>query len=133
MTQYERTIKYFKQSAEKNLKTAEYLFKGRRYDACLFFCHLALEKLLKGILVERTRKPAPYLHSLNRLAEFAGIVLTGKQYIELEEISDFNIAGRYDDKKLEFYKKCTKPYTQKYLSITKEIFSWLTANYQKKS
>ena len=132
MTQFEKTLKYLKDSATENLQASEHLFKGSHYGPCLFFCHLSLEKLLKAILVYKQNAPAPYIHSLTRLAELADIPLTRQQEKNLKEISDFNISGRYDDEKRAFYKKCTRTYSQKYLNITKQLFLWLKNSYLKK-
>lgn len=38
-------IDFWEKSAKKDIKTAEDLFNLKRYDACLFFCHLSLEKI----------------------------------------------------------------------------------------
>lgn len=125
MTQLQKTIKYFRESAKRDLKTSEFLFKGKRYDACLFFCHLALEKLLKGILVAKTDEHPPFLHDLVKLATLADLDFNAGQKEALSEITDFNIAGRYDDKKYEFYKQCTQNYARKYFNLSKELFLWL--------
>ena len=132
MTQFEKTLKYLKDSAKKNMNTADYLFKGRRYDSCLFFCHLALEKLIKSIVVEKTDSAAPFIHDLVKLSQYANIELDKIAEGSLEKITDFNIAGRYDDEKQAFNKLCTKTYAQKYLKISKELFVWLENNYLKK-
>lgn len=42
---------------------------------------------------------------------------------QLTEISAFNIQARYDDYKLNFYKKANKRFTLKYITITKEILT----------
>ncbi len=123
---------YWQSSAQRNLRTSEDLFKTKHYDSCLFFCHLSLEKALKGMIVKNTRQSAPYIHDLEKLAVLANIPLDDKIRIYLRIISTFNIAARYDDVKLDFYKRCTKSYTKKYLTITKEIYVWLKKYYQNK-
>lgn len=127
-----KTIKYFKESAERNYQTAIDLFKLKRYDSCLFFCHLALGKFIKALIVAKTNKPAPYIHTLPRLAELAGLSFSEEQTKNLKIISTFNISGRYDDEKLAFYKLCNKSYTDKYLKITKKLYLWLKENYPKR-
>ena len=127
-----KQIDYWKKSAEHNWKTALDLLKTKHYDACLFFCHLTLEKILKGLVVERTNKPAPYIHDLERLALVAEIPISKEQSKYLKIITRFNIGGRYDDEKLAFYKSCAKEYAEKYLSISNELKLWLKKQYQKK-
>ena len=124
-------IDYWKKSAKRNLDTAEVLFQNKRYDSCLFFCHLSLEKLLKGLAVKQTKRAVPYIHYLEKLSLLAKLELTEEQIKNLRIITDFNIAGRYDAVKFAFYKKCTKDYTEKYFDITKKLFLWLEKKYQK--
>ncbi len=44
---------------------------------------------------------------------------------QLKEITTFNIRARYDNIKLEFYKKATREYTEKWFSTAKEGYQWL--------
>lgn len=123
---------YWKDSARRNWETALSLFKSRHYDACLFFCHLTLEKILKALVVKKTNKPAPYIHDLAKLSEIAQLGMSESQIQNLRIITGFNMSARYDDVKLAFHKKCTKSYTKKYLEITKDLYLWLKKQYQKK-
>ena len=50
-------IKYWLESAEHDLQTAETLFANGRYDWCLFLAHLVLEKTLKALFVSSSRSP----------------------------------------------------------------------------
>jgi len=50
MTQEEH-IKYWIDSAEHDLDTANSLFSSGKYDWCLFISHLVLEKLIKAFYV----------------------------------------------------------------------------------
>ena len=101
------------------------MFKGKRYSDCLFFCHLTIEKTLKAIVVKKTKTHAPYIHQLVDLAKIAEIKLAPQQIEDLTEITEFNIAARYTSYKLNFYKKCTKSYTEKYFIISKNLYLWL--------
>ena len=125
-------IRYFKISAQRNLRTAEDLFKTKHYDSSLFFCHLTLEKILKGLVVQRTHQSAPYLHDLEKLAVYAGLLLDDELRSQLRIISTFNIAARYDDIKINFYQRCTEKYATTHLAMTKKIYIWLKKSYQKK-
>ena len=123
---------HWKYLASRDWKTARGLFDIKRYDACLFFCHLTLEKLLKGLIVDQTKKEAPFIHDLERLSVTAGISLSLDEINDLKSISAFNIAGRYSDYKFSFYKKCTHSYTQNYLSKTGALIQCLRKKYRKR-
>jgi len=122
---FKKVVDFWNESAQNNFETAEFLFNGKKYADCLFFCHLAIEKALKGLVVKETKTHAPYSHNLVDLARLANLQLDEQKIDYLIEITGFNIAGRYDDYKLGFYKKCDKSYTEKYFKISKEIYLWL--------
>ncbi|MBU2578508.1 HEPN domain-containing protein, partial [Patescibacteria group bacterium] len=77
--QLNEQILYWKTTAGRNWETACSLFKLKHYDACLFFCHLAIEKMLKGLVVKKTKQAAPYIHHLEKLAKLAELKLTEEQ------------------------------------------------------
>ncbi len=122
-------IRYWERSSESDFAVAQELFKSKRYSYALFFCHLALEKLLKGFIVKHTKKSAPLEHNLVRLAKEAGFNLSDEQNDLLADITTFNIKARYDDYKTNFYKKATLTYAQKYINETKNLILWLKKNY----
>ncbi len=47
----DRTVKYWLSGARYDIKTAVTLLMGKRYPYALFFGHLALEKVLKALVV----------------------------------------------------------------------------------
>ena len=118
-------LNYWRTTAERDLNVAEDLFKLGRYSYCLFFSHLALEKLLKGLVFKKTNAHAPPIHNLVRLAQQAGLDLTYDQKKELFEITSWNIETRYDSYKLEFYKKANKEFTSAWFSKAKEFYTWI--------
>ncbi|MFH1187915.1 MAG: HEPN domain-containing protein [bacterium] len=125
-------IDYWQKGADRSFDTAGFLYKGKRYSDCLFFCHLMLEKLLKGLVAQNTKQHAPYVHELDILAKKTELPLTNIQLEQLKIISAFNIASRYDNIKESFYKMATKEYAEKYFNVSKELFLWLKKQYQKR-
>ncbi|KAA3614003.1 MAG: HEPN domain-containing protein [Calditrichaeota bacterium] len=104
------------------------MLKSGRYDWCLFVGHLALEKTLKAIFVERNdNNMPPKIHNLVRLADLCSIELDKGQKFLLDKINDFNIQTRYPDYKLNFYKRCTKEYTNEYFNKIKELYGWFNS------
>jgi HEPN domain-containing protein len=124
-----KVVRYWLDTADKDWDVARNLFKFKHYAYCLFFCHLTIEKLLKAAAVQKTGKHPPPIHELKKLAKLAVLKLTPLQRERLEEITTFNIQARYDDFKQSFYKKATREYTQKFLTITKELRLWLKENF----
>lgn len=121
-------IKYWRESAQRDLESAEIIFSSGRYDWCLFVGHLALEKILKALFVERNdNNIPPKIHNLVRLAELSKIELNDDQKFLLDKINDFNIHTRYPDYNLELYKRCNAEFTSANLSKIKEYYSWFNS------
>lgn len=118
----EAQVQHWKESAKRNWETAQNLFKLNHRDACLFFCHLALEKILKAAVLRKTKKVPPYIHDLAKLAVLAHLKVSPEEIQHLRTITTFNIAARYDEIKFQFYKKCTPTFTKQYLQITKKLY-----------
>lgn len=121
----QEVIKFWLESAEDDLDTAEKLFEARKYHHCLFFCHLFLEKGLKALAVSKTGEHAQPIHDLTRLAKTAKVKLGPRKEKQLNTISRFNIKARYNSYKFKFYKQATKKYTLEWFNRCKEIYQWL--------
>lgn len=119
----DEAIEYWLKSSRDDLDTAKKLFSLKKYNHALFFLHLALEKIIKGAYLSKKNEAPPLVHDLVLLAEKAEIESSQIEKEELVEISTFNIAARYDDYKLKFYKKATKDYTEKWFKKGEELFN----------
>ena len=111
---------YWVDEAEEALAVAEHLYEKGDYSYCLFFGHLAVEKLLKGIYVQRKKEHAPPIHNLVRLAQLAGIKSDESRVEQLALISTFNIEARYPDLQRSFRKKCTQEFARENMALTRE-------------
>ena len=90
------TIEWLRQS-EYDIGTAEAMYNSGRYVYTAFMCQLAVEKILKGLIVERTGDTPPKTRNLIHLAKIAKVELPESQ---LEFIAVLNMAGvgtRYPD------------------------------------
>lgn len=108
-------INYWKKTAEHDYETMLGLFQIKRYSDSLFFGHIVLEKILKAHVVKNTKKEAPYIHDLVRLASIAELELKEDDLLYLNHVNDFNIRARYPEYKFQFYKTCTKEFADKHL------------------
>jgi HEPN domain-containing protein len=119
-------IKYWLESAEHDLDTAESLFAAGKYDWCLFIGHLVLEKVLKALYVQdnQNRLP-PKIHDIVKLAENTSLVLTEELRIYFDEVNDFNLETRYPEYKREFYKRCTREFAETHFLKIKEHYQWI--------
>ena len=116
--------RYWLKSADQCVIVANDNFKLKHYSWSLFFWQMAIEKLLKGLIVSRGKAPV-YTHRLDQLLSQAGLEIDVKMKNNLKEITSFNLEARYDDYKLSFYKKATLSYTRKWIKICEEVYQWL--------
>lgn len=128
MTQQE-AVKRWQESAQRNLTIAEDMVRLGHYDWALFLGQLALEKLLKGLVEQRTDEAPPYIHDLVKLASIANLPLDESKKRELVEITRFHIQARYEDIKYQLSKEATKPYSTTWFAKIKALFIWIQKHY----
>ncbi|MBS1259140.1 MAG: hypothetical protein MAG551_02206 [Candidatus Scalindua arabica] len=118
-------IKYWIDSSDRDFTTMEHLFEKEDYHWALFIGHLVVEKLLKAYFVQNIDNQPPPIHNLLRLSEKTNLQLSEAQKDILVTVTTFNIQARYDDYKLDFYKTCTKEYTEKWITEIIGIRKWI--------
>lgn len=128
MTQ-EEASKRWRESAQEDLDTAETLFTAEKFAHCLFFCHLAVEKMLKAVYTRKADDAPPIEHHLGKLWKKANVPLGPATGEILSEMSTFNVEARYDIYKQRLYKKATEAYTRRFLVYTREYILWLNRQF----
>jgi len=116
---------YIPSCFQEDLKVVDHLFEKGDYTWALFIGHLVLEKVLKGYYVKEVGKEAPYTHSLRYLAQQAALELNDEQKELLRTVTRFSIEARYPSEKSDFYKLCTKEFTEDYLRKIREFYQWM--------
>ena len=116
---------YWRKGSEYDLDTAERLFEAGKYPYALFFGHLALEKLLKALVVKKTREHAPYTHSLPLLGSLLSIEISKDLLDKFDRFMEFHFEARYPEEQNKFYKKCTKQFAEKWLEEIRRVYEWL--------
>lgn len=120
-------MEYWINSSDRDYESMKKNFEIKQYTWALFIGHLMIEKLLKG-LYAKNNIDNPYTiksHNLLALAQKCNIELTDEQVQKLKIITQFNISARYEDYKNEFYKRCTKEYTEEQIKNIEEVREWL--------
>lgn len=113
-------------SSQSDFDTAKSILKtGKNLYYCLFFCHLTIEKCLKGLVVKKIQQIPPRTHDLEFLAKKADIKLGENELNFLTDMNGFNLEARYPDEKFEIYKKATLSLTKKYFKTTEQFILWL--------
>ena len=120
-----KTVNYWLEGAEYDIDVAKALYEKKKYPYALFMGLLALEKLLKALVVKTTQQHAPYTHSLTHLAEKMAIRIPRNMMKKLIVFMEFHFEARYPEEEKKFYKKCTKEFAGKKMQEIKEVYIWL--------
>ena len=117
---------YWIESSQDAFDTAKTLFENNKFVYSMFFLHLSIEKMLKALFVNQNQDEAPFGHNLQNIASKIKNINFDKNTMELfAQITTFNIAGRYDDYKKNFYNICNLEFATNYLNKGKELLEWL--------
>ena len=123
MIDVERQVDYWRQGSAEDWEVAVKLVRDGNSRHGLFFAHLALEKMLKGLVCRRTHEVPPRIHNLTRLSESAGLKLNDQQADVLADMNQFNLEGRYP----EFYGIQLSPKeATEFMARSEEVLTWLT-------
>lgn len=121
-----KQIDYWLTTADADIATAKTILKsGKNYHYSLFFCHLALEKYLKALVVKKTADYPPRIHDLELLAEKGCLQADEIQLTFLREMTEYNIEARYPDEQFEIYKKVNESLTRSTIKKTEEYLEWI--------
>lgn len=121
----QKVILYWINSSNEDWDAYLSLRKAKKFAHALFFLHLTLEKIIKGIIVQETGEHAPYSHSLSFLLGKTSIDAPGRYIDLLTEMSKFNMQTRYPDEKLAFYSSIDIAASLYWHKIGTEIRKWL--------
>lgn len=121
----EELIAYWIKSSDNDFSTMQHLFEKQDYHWSLFIGHLVVEKLLKAYYVKTVDNNPPRIHNLLRIAEKTDLPLSEEQQDFLVSVTAFNLRARYDDYKMEFYKTCTKEFSEQWINEIKGFRTWI--------
>lgn len=117
-------IKEWLEYAISDLKNAGILCKNRSYKDSIWYCHQAIEKLLKAILIHQG-KEAMRVHDLVRLWEEANPTRSESISMFLEELNPYYILSRYPEVGFKMKVIYKKKDAVRILKTAKEVFKWL--------
>jgi len=115
----------FKESAGYDLKTAENMLNDGRYIYVVFMCHLSIEKMLKAIAAEVTKRTPPKTHNLIYLIKLSQIKVPQDLFDFITKINNASIVTRYPEDFSELIKAYPQEVALEYLNNTKEVIKCL--------
>ncbi len=124
-------IDFWIEQAKDDWIVVEILFKGKKYLQALFFAHLVIEKVCKGLWIKHNKENVPpRTHNLNFLLSSANTKLSDDRSEFLLSLNRFQLEGRYPDYLTNMHKICNKQFTEAMLNKTKELKLWLLEKLQ---
>lgn len=120
-----KTYEEWLEQSDYDFETARAMFKTGRYIYSVFMCHLAVEKILKGLCVKTLENDPPKTHDLIYLAKIIGIYLPEKLKLFIDDLNDLSVPTRYPDELKELLKQYKKDKTKEMIEQTKEVLKWV--------
>ncbi len=121
----QKDIDYWVELSKYDIKTADAMFKTRRYLYVLFTCQQAVEKTLKALVTKNIKKFPPKTHDLLKLTELSGIDVDETKKEFLSRLSFYYIETRYPQEIARISKDINKKIAHEYLKNTKALLRWL--------
>ena len=112
-------LKRWVDQSKYDLDTARSLYRAKRYIYTIFMCHLAIEKILKALVVKQTGQPPPKTHNLINLMKLGNAKLTDEQVKFVSRLSLAGIVTRYPDELNQGSKGIPAFYRQQLLKVYK--------------
>ncbi len=122
---YRKSITFWIESSDRDFQTMMNLFNSHDYTWSLFLGHLVIEKLLKALVAKTTGDYPKPIHDLTRLAVTGQLNCTSGQLDMLDMITTFNINARYEDYRLEFYRRCDREFTEYWINQITILRQWI--------
>lgn len=91
----------------------------------VFFCHLTVEKLLKGLVAEVTERPPPRSHDLILLSKKAKADMEPEHYLFISKLNNASIPTRYPSDMQAMLAEYTEQVAASYLRQTEQVAQWL--------
>ena len=113
------------EQAEYDLKVAESNFKNDFRFYAVFFCHLAIEKALKGLYFKKLKEIPPKTHSHFYLMRKIGMDPPDSLTDFLTELQESHIATRYPEDFKKLQSEFSKAKTMEIILKSKETLEWI--------
>lgn len=109
--------------AHYDLRAAKHTFDTRTYSYVIFFCHLTIEKMLKGCITEFAIGFPPLTHDLNQLARLAMLKFPDEMAHFVAETSQKSVPACYPQSLNTFNRQDAADC----LAETRKVAKWLEA------
>ena len=117
--------------AEYDMDSADCLLAGKRYFHAVFFCHLSVEKALKGIIHKTAGKTPPKSHDLLYLLSLTPLQMPDQFRKYLSTVNEVAVLSRYPAELIRMEENFTLEASNAIIKQGKELLQWITVEFTK--
>lgn len=120
-------VQRWAESAYSSARSAYVLFKKRQYLESLYLAHLAIEKMLKTLMIIETDQ-FDYGHNLNNFISKISLTQDMPEWMRdvCARMNQFQTAGRYPDEKLDLLRAMDPQFVQTEIRHMEKVLAWLS-------
>ena len=111
--------------ADNDIKTAEHQLSGNARFYAIFFCHLAVEKALKGLYFKKLNSAPPKTHNLLYLLKKIDIETSQEIREFLGNLQEAHITTRYPEEYASLQKEFYPERVEKTIKDAKDAIKWI--------
>ena len=123
----QKAINNWIKSGEYDFQTAQAMFQSKRYIYVVFMCHLSLEKFLKAVVLQNTKKAPSKTHDLASLVRSASLNIPSELSSIIARLNEVSIPTRYPEDFVKLQKSYTQNVARHYLGQVEVLLKWLKA------
>jgi len=125
MPALKKTTKNWIASSDYDIKTAQHMLKSGRYIYVIFMRHLAIEKLLKGVVAQIQEEHPPRIHDLQKLTLLGSVEIPSEYQTFIADLNQMSIVTRYPEDLQKMVSQFPKSVAHKFLQQSQEFTRWL--------
>ena len=119
------------QDADYDISAARDLLRLGRYNYVVFFCHQAVEKVLKALVIALKAELPPKTHNLRELLQATGLQVPEDVETFLLRLGPHYVISRYSDVSGgPAHLAYNKAMAEEFMAGTEEVLKWLKRHLQ---
>lgn len=120
-------IQYWQALSADDLDSAKIMLKKKKFLQTGFYCHQAVEKMIKAYFWFNKRNEPPYTHNLLKLSGDSGLAsfLSDDHKRHMDLLMPLNIEARYPDDKINLMKTLNAVKSKMIFKKTEELTTWI--------
>ncbi len=116
--------------AKEDFDDMEYMWKEKRYRGAVLFAQQAVEKIIKGYIVENKSKSPRRIHAIEELIKDTDLNIKEIGSPEVKELSKAYTRVRYTDLSMQYYP--TRDAVEPLLKMARNLYLWVEKKLMKK-